>query len=98
MRLLLLREAGSRLIPAGTPSPDSAHLIITWPSGVGSRVIGVAFSAVGNEKRLFIELFLPVDNGRGNHARRKSNVREPTEAFRLLDEMTAAAAGSFIPR
>jgi hypothetical protein len=35
LRLLILKEAASTLIPAGTPSPDSAHLIITRLSCFG---------------------------------------------------------------
>jgi hypothetical protein len=92
--LLLSREAASILVPLGTPSPDagtlspdSAHLIITWPSGVGSRIIGVAVLADGSKESRFIEACsFPVENGRGNHARRSRTVREPAEAFRLLDE------------
>jgi hypothetical protein len=72
--VLVLKVAASMLTPAGTLSPDSAHLIITWPGGVGSRIIGVAFLADANKESRFIEgCSFPVDNGRGNHARRKSN-------------------------
>jgi hypothetical protein len=99
--LLLLREAASILVPAGTPSPDagtpspdagtpspdSAHLIITWPSGVGSRIIGVAFLADGHKESRFIEV-VPSRSTMDTEITRVESrtVREPAEAFRLLDE------------
>jgi hypothetical protein len=85
--LLLAREAASILTPAGTPSPDSAHLIITWPGGVGSRVIGLAFLADGDKERRFIEVVPSRSTTDAEITRVESRtVREPAEAFRLLDE------------
>jgi hypothetical protein len=99
VRLLLAREAASILTPAGTPSPDSAHLIITRPGGVGSRVIGLAFLADGDKERRFIEVVPSRSTTAAEitHVERRT-VREPAEAFRLLDEDDAATPGSFISR
>src|SRR5207247_10113684 len=106
VRLLLLREAASILVPAGapspdagTPSPDSAHLIITWPSGLGSRIIGVAYLAEINERAASLKLFLP-----GRQWTRKSRASKverfvsPQRPSGCSTKMTAATAGSFISR
>jgi hypothetical protein len=92
--LLLLREAASILVPlgtpspdAGTPSPESAHLTITRPSGVGSLIVGVAVLSDGTKESRFIEVvpFRSTTDAEITHVE-VEGVREPAEAFRLLDK------------
>jgi hypothetical protein len=106
VRLLRSREAASILVPlgkpspdAGTPSPDSGHLIIKWPSEVGTRIIGVGFLADGNKESRFIDVVpsRSTMDAEVTHVEVERFV-SPQRPSGCSTKMTAATAASFISR